>query len=62
MPDDMPDYDYELMLQDGFFVVKGKVTEANVRKVATVSPAFPPDFTTPNQTAQSGRRFSPPLP
>ena len=61
VPDDMPDYDYELMLQDGFFVVKGKVTEANVRKVATVSPAFPPDFTTriklPSRVAGFRHRF-----
>jgi ferredoxin len=46
VPDDMPDYDYELSLQNGFFVVKGKVVEPEVRKVASVSPAFPPDFAT----------------
>ena len=36
----------ELALRNGFFVVKGRVTDRNVRKLATVSPAFPPDFTT----------------
>jgi len=43
--DEMPDYDYDIALQNGFLVVKGKVTDPNVRKVAAVSPAFPPDFT-----------------
>jgi ferredoxin len=43
--DEMPDYDYDISLQNGFLVVKGKVTDANVRRVAAVSSAFPPDFT-----------------
>jgi len=44
LPDEMPDYDYELGLQNGFFTVKGRVTDPNVRRAAAVSPAFPPDF------------------
>ena len=44
--DEMPDYDYDLALRNGFFVVKGHVTDANLRKLAAVSPAFPPDFMT----------------
>ena len=44
--DEMPDYDYDVALRDGTLVVRGKVTEENVRKLATISPAFPPDFTT----------------
>jgi ferredoxin len=43
--DEMPDYDYDIALQNGFLVVKGKVTDPNVRKAAAVSSAFPPDFT-----------------
>jgi ferredoxin len=43
--DEMPDYDYDITIQNGFLVVKGKVTDPNVRKLAAVSPAFPPDFT-----------------
>jgi len=43
--DEMPDYDYDIALQNGFLVVKGKVTDPNIRKVAGVSSAFPPDFT-----------------
>jgi hypothetical protein len=42
----MPAYDYDLSLRNGFFVVKGRVPDQNVRKLAAVSPAFPPDFTT----------------
>jgi hypothetical protein len=49
LPDEMPDYDYDLVLQNGSLVVKGRVTDARVRKAAAVSPAFPPDFTTPIQ-------------
>lgn len=44
--DEMPGYDYDLSLRNGFLVVKGKVTDRNLRKLAAVSPAFPPDFTT----------------
>jgi ferredoxin len=44
--DEMPDYDYDLALRNGFFVVKAHVTDPNVRKLAAVSPAFPPDFMT----------------
>jgi ferredoxin len=46
IPDEMPDYDYELSLQNGFLVVKGKVTDPALRRAAAVSSAFPPDFTT----------------
>jgi ferredoxin len=43
--DEMPDYDYDIALQNGFLVVKGKVTDLTMRKLAAVSSAFPPDFT-----------------
>jgi ferredoxin len=46
IPDAMPDYDYDLALRNGFVVVKGHVTDNTLRKLAAVSPAFPPDFTT----------------
>jgi ferredoxin len=46
IPDEMPAYDYDLSLRNGYFVVKGHVPDKNVRKLAAVSPAFPPDFTT----------------
>jgi ferredoxin len=44
--DAMPPYDYDLKLEGSTLVVRGNVTDENVRKVAAVSPAFPPDFTT----------------
>lgn len=44
--DEMPEYDYDLSLDGNALVVKGSVRDANVRRVAAVSPAFPPDFTT----------------
>src|SRR5262245_55230104 len=59
--DEMPDYDYDIALQNGFLVVKGKVTDLNVRKIAAVSPAFPPDFTQniklPSRVAGFRHRF-----
>jgi hypothetical protein len=59
--DEMPDYDYDLAIKNGFFIVKGTVSDQAVRKVAAVSPAFPPDFTTqvklPAQVAGFRHRF-----
>ncbi len=52
MPDEMPDYKLDLSLQNGFFVVSGKVVDQNLRKAAAVSPAFPPDFTKKIQLAR----------
>jgi ferredoxin len=46
IPDEMPDYDYELALTNGSFVVRGTVGDPQVRKVAAGAPSFPPDFTT----------------
>ena len=46
LPPEMPDYDYELSLQDGAFVVHGRVIDPQVRKLTAVAPAFPPEFTT----------------
>src|SRR5437773_1608493 len=46
LPPEMPDYDYELSLQDGTFVVHGRVIDPQVRKLTSVAPALPPGFTT----------------
>ena len=46
LPDEMPDYDYDLVLQDGQLIVKGKCTDENVRKISSSIGAFPPEFTT----------------
>jgi ferredoxin len=62
IPDEMPDYEYDIALQNGFLVVKGKVTDPNVRKIAAVSSAFPPDFTQniklPGRVAGFRHRFA----
>jgi hypothetical protein len=42
----MPDYDFDLLLTNGSLVVRGKVADPLVRKVASGAPSFPPDFTT----------------
>lgn len=46
LPDEMPDYDYDLLLKDGHFIVKGKCTDERVRKISSSVGAFPPEFTT----------------
>jgi 4Fe-4S binding domain len=46
IPDEMPDYDYDLALKDGHFIIKGKCTEERVRKISSSVGAFPPEFTT----------------
>jgi hypothetical protein len=46
LPPEMPDYDFELSLNDGQFVVHGRVVDPQVRKLTGVAPAFPSDFTT----------------
>lgn len=46
IPDEMPDYDYDLALKDGHFIIKGKCTEEKVRKISSSVGAFPPEFTT----------------
>ena len=46
IPDEMPDYDYDLALTNGSLVVRGKIVDPRVRKLAAGGPAFPPDFST----------------
>jgi NAD-dependent dihydropyrimidine dehydrogenase PreA subunit len=46
LPDELPDYDYDLALQDGQLVVRGKCTDEQVRKISSSVGAFPPEFTT----------------
>jgi len=46
LPDEMPDYDYDLALKDGQLVVKGKCVDDKVRKISSSVGAFPPEFTT----------------
>ncbi|MBI3800722.1 MAG: 4Fe-4S dicluster domain-containing protein [Deltaproteobacteria bacterium] len=43
--DEMPDYDLDLSLRDGNLMVRGKLSDPQMRKLAAISPAFPPDFT-----------------
>lgn len=46
LPDELPDYDYDLALKDGELIVKGKCTDEQVRKLSSSVGAFPPEFTT----------------
>ncbi len=46
LPREMPDYDYELALQNGQFIVKGRCVDERVRRISSSIGAFPPEFTT----------------
>jgi hypothetical protein len=46
LPDELPDYDYDLLLKDDQFIIKGRCTDENVRKISSSVGAFPPEFTT----------------
>ena len=46
LPAEMPDYEYDLKLKDGHFVVKGKLTDQRVRRFCGGVGAFPGEFTT----------------
>jgi 4Fe-4S binding domain len=46
LPDELPDYDYDLLLRDGQFIIKGRCTDEGVRKISSSLGAFPPEFTT----------------
>jgi len=46
LPEEMPDYDFDLALADGEFLVTGRVIDPHVRKLTGVAPAFPSSFTT----------------
>lgn len=46
LPDELPDYDYDLNLQDGQLTIKGKCTDEAVRKISSSVGAFPPEFVT----------------
>jgi len=46
LPDEMPEYDYDLALKDSQFIIKGRCTDERVRKISSSIGAFPPEFTT----------------
>jgi hypothetical protein len=46
LSDELPDYDYDLALKNGQFIIKGRCTDEAVRKISSSVGAFPPEFTT----------------
>ena len=46
VPDEMPDYDYTLTLQDNVLAVRAGVPGETMRRLSYVSPSFPADFLT----------------
>jgi hypothetical protein len=43
---EMPDYDYDVRLQAGHLIVRGRVVDPRALKLTAVAGAFPPEFTT----------------
>ncbi|MGA7872849.1 MAG: hypothetical protein WCA22_18320, partial [Candidatus Binatus sp.] len=46
LPDEMPDYDYNIMLGDNVITVSASVRGETIRRLSYVSSSFPADFTT----------------
>jgi ferredoxin len=46
LPDEMPDYDYNLMLGDAVLSINASVRGETIRRLSYVSPSFPADFAT----------------
>jgi hypothetical protein len=46
LPDELPDYDYDLILNNGQFIIKARCTDEGVRRISSSFGAFPPEFTT----------------
>jgi ferredoxin len=47
LPDEMPDYDFNLALQDGVLKISASVRGEALRRLSGISSAFPADFLTP---------------
>lgn len=58
IPDEMPDYDYDLVLKDGHLVVKGRCVDEKIRKISSSVGAFPPEFTTAISLQEKVEGFS----
>ncbi len=46
LPDEMPDYDYSIALEDGVLAISASVRGEAFRRLSYISSAFPPDFLT----------------
>src|ERR1700722_789784 len=46
LPDEMPDYDYNIMLGDNVITISASVRGETIRRLSYVSSSFPADFTT----------------
>ncbi|HML18347.1 MAG TPA: hypothetical protein VK419_15055, partial [Bryobacteraceae bacterium] len=44
LPDEMPDYDYHIALEDGVLAIKASVRGEALRRLSYISSSFPADF------------------
>jgi hypothetical protein len=57
LPEQMPDYDYNISLSDGILTIRASVPDQVLRRVSYVSPAFPSDFLTRIDFTEPVSRF-----
>jgi len=58
LPKEMPDYDYDLALKNGTFIIRGKCTDEMIRRISSSLGAFPPEFTTIIHLREKVKAFS----
>jgi hypothetical protein len=46
LPDEMPDYDYSMVLEGGVLIINASVRGEALRRLSYISSSFPPDFAT----------------
>ena len=46
LPEEMPDYDYDLVIKNGHFIIKARCSDERVRRLSGNAGAFPAEFTT----------------
>ncbi len=57
LPDEMPDYDYHLALDEDVLVIKGSVRGEALRRLSYISASFPADFMTRIEFAKPVNNF-----
>ncbi len=57
LPDEMPDYDYNVALTDGVLTITASVRGEAIRRLCHVSPSFPADFLTRIEFGKPVRAF-----
>ena len=57
LPDEMPDYDYNIALGDAVLTINASLRGETLRRLSYISPSFPPDFSTRIEFAEPVSSF-----